>query len=381
MPDTSQSPLTVSANFPGGNVIVERIAGDHITVRQDLRDTEEDWFYWYFAVQGAAGRNLQVTFTGSDVFAAFGPAFSLDQGQTWAWLGREAVQGQSFTYRCPAGVDEVRFSVAMPYVHTNFVRFIRPYSTRSDVEITELCRSRHDRSVEMLRLGRLDGQAPLRILLTCRHHCCEMMASYALEGLLAAILAEDGLADWYRSNVEVVVVPFVDKDGVEAGDQGKNRRPHDHNRDYERGLYPETRAIHALAGEDYPPFNLALDLHCPWIRGPLHEVISFVGGPDLALWERVGQFSRMLEANCSGTLRFREADNLPFGVEWNTGTGLERHSFGGWAASLPGIRFASSLELPYALAGSAEVNAQSARIFGRDLAVTIRDFLSSPVSE
>ena len=40
-----------------------------------------------------------------------------------------------------------------------------------------------------------------------------------------------------------MMVPFTDYDGAQAGDQGKNRAPHDHNRDYVEFLYPETKAI------------------------------------------------------------------------------------------------------------------------------------------
>lgn len=40
-----------------------------------------------------------------------------------------------------------------------------------------------------MRVGRLDGKAEHRVLLTSRHHCCEMMATYSLEGLLETVLA------------------------------------------------------------------------------------------------------------------------------------------------------------------------------------------------
>jgi hypothetical protein len=62
------------------------------------------------------------------------------------------------------------------------------------------------------------------------------MASYSLEGLMEGILAGDDVGRWLAGHVEFLVVPFVDKDGVEEGDQGKNRRPHDHNRDYGPGV-------------------------------------------------------------------------------------------------------------------------------------------------
>jgi hypothetical protein len=41
-----------------------------------------------------------------------------------------------------------------------------------------------------------------------------------------------------------VVVPFVDEDGVEDGNAGKNRAPHDHNRDHgSHSLYPDAMAL------------------------------------------------------------------------------------------------------------------------------------------
>ena len=44
----ARTQICVDANFPGGNIVVDSIAGDLVTLRPDLRDTEGDWFYWYF---------------------------------------------------------------------------------------------------------------------------------------------------------------------------------------------------------------------------------------------------------------------------------------------------------------------------------------------
>jgi hypothetical protein len=46
------------------------------------------------------------------------------------------------------------------------------------------------REVETLRLGCLRAEPRHRVLLTARHHCCEMMASYVLEGVVAGVLAD-----------------------------------------------------------------------------------------------------------------------------------------------------------------------------------------------
>ena len=48
--------LTVDSDFPGGNLLVEKIEGDTVLVRQDVRDTQGTWFWWHFRVRGAAGR-------------------------------------------------------------------------------------------------------------------------------------------------------------------------------------------------------------------------------------------------------------------------------------------------------------------------------------
>jgi len=126
--------------------------------------------------------------------------------------------------------------------------------------------------------------------------------------------------------------------------------------------------------------RFALDMHCPWIRGEHNEVIYFVGGPDQENWERVGRFSRILEAVQTGPLTFEARNNLPFGQAWNTkanlkgGKGCSR-----WTAELPGILIGTSIEIPYADASGAAVTAETARALGRDLARALYRFLGGIV--
>lgn len=370
--------ITLDCDFPGGNIIVDSIDGDAIAVHQDLRDTTTDWFYWCFRARGAAGRKISATFTGSNVIGVRGPAMSLDAGQTWQWLGADSVSGQTFTCDVPASAAEVRFSFGMPYMETNLQAFLAQHAGSPFLEVGELCKTQKGRSAELLRLGRLDGSCRHRVLLTCRHHCCEMMASYALEGILASVLAADELGAWFRENVELMVVPFVDKDGVEDGDQGKNRAPRDHNRDYSgTSVHPTTRAIRELVpGWSAGKLHFAMDMHCPHIRGKNNEDIYFPGGPEPHIWQQVIHFSKIIERVQSGPLVFSAANNLPFGVAWNvTANGLQGMSFGGWSAKLKGIYMGASLELPYANASDREVNQETAFGFGHDLAKAIQAYL------
>ena len=363
--------MMIDCAFPGGNIVVEKIEGHSVFLRQDLRDTEGFWFYWCFRVCGAAGRTLTFNFTDGQPVGVRGPGVSLDEGVTWTWLGADRATAASFAYTFAPGADSVRFSFGMPYTQANWTRFLERVGGHPALRAGSLCRSRKGRSVEMLQAGRLDGAARARVAVTARHHCCEMMASYALEGLIEAILADDNDGRWLRGNVAFTIIPFVDKDGVEDGDQGKNRRPRDHGRDYDdKPIYPETRAIQdLLLTKGNGPLRLALDLHCPAIRGEWNEHIYQVGKNDATVWAQQQRFGRMLESARKGPLPYAAAKDLPYGTSWNTGANYAGGiGFSRWSPTIPGIELASGLELPYANASGVAVTADSARAFGRDLA-------------
>ncbi|MEN6578663.1 MAG: hypothetical protein ABFD90_20120 [Phycisphaerales bacterium] len=372
------SPFVMDANYPGGNIIVEQVDGDTVHVRPDLRDTEGWWFHWGFRARGAQGRSLTFAFSGRSPIGVRGPAVSADGGRSWSWLGAEAVKDGSFTYAFGADATEVRFCFAIPYLEENLREFLTGYKGNPNVALQELCKSGHGRSVERLHVGRLDGQARHRVLLTARHHACESMANYVLEGILETVLADNDVGYWFRRNVEFLAVPFMDKDGVEEGDQGKNRIPRDHNRDYiGKSIYPSVAALRTFVPNwSDGRLTAAFDLHCPYISGPHNEVIYIVGSEDESMWQQQQEFGRLLETVQTGPLVYRASDNLPFGKAWNTDTNADGNmSFGQWAGDLEGIRLAASFEFPYANAGGQPVTVEGARAFGRSLAKALRSYL------
>ena len=121
--------VVVDTSIPGGNGIVEKVEGDTVLLRQDLRDTAGDWFYWHVRVRGAAGRTLTFKFTKGNVLGVRGPAVSADGGKTWSWLGAAACQGASFRYAFPAGADDVRLSFTLPYFESHLKGFLAKHAT------------------------------------------------------------------------------------------------------------------------------------------------------------------------------------------------------------------------------------------------------------
>jgi len=370
--------LRIDAAIPGGNSVIERIEGDTVFLRQDQRDTEDSWFYWCFRVRGAAGRTLTFSFTDWDVIGVRGPALSEDAGWTWRYLGPDCAQDATFPYTFAPDADERWFCFTLPYTRRNLDRWLGGHADDPGLAVERLCVSNGGRPVDRLLAGCRDADAPVKVFLAARHHCCESIPGYLLEGFLDAVLADDEHGDWWRRSVALAVVPMADADGVEQGDQGKLRLPRDHGRDYAgQSLYAETAAI-----RDWLPvwggerLRLVLDLHCPWIRGGFNEHAYFVGSEDAGQWREMNRLGADFEASIRGPLPYHVAGNLPFGQSWNTqpdsdkGRGLCR-----WARRTFPSALAATLETPYAALEGVEVTADRARAFGADLSLGVRRYL------
>jgi hypothetical protein len=281
--------VTINADFPGGNVAVLHNEGGTAHVAPDLRG-DNPWFYWYF--EAKASKVGRVNFVFPETVAGFkngaigfqGPAISTDLGKTWKWMGTDRVDGSSFFYDFAKADQRVRFAVTIPYLQAEWDEFLSRNANSPHFEAGVLTKSRHGRNVELLQIGKATQDVKF-VLVTGRHHAAETMASYILEGFLEEAMSDSPSGEAFRKRYVLYAVPFVDKDGVEEGDQGKNRRPHDHNRDYgEKSIYPEVQAIKELDKE--VDFQFALDFHCPTLIMNDHQVI-----------ENVSEFARQIKVS------------------------------------------------------------------------------------
>src|SRR5262249_50901451 len=121
-----------------------------------------------------------------------------------------------------------------------------------------------------------------------------------------------------------------------------------------------------------------MDMHCPANRGGGHETIYFVAGRDEKTWKEVLAFCNILEKSQTGPLVYRSKNNLPFGQGWNNAAAYgNQKPFSHWAATLPGVVAATTLEVAYANAEGKVVTDQSARALGHDLTRALRKYLST----
>ncbi|MCX7935149.1 MAG: hypothetical protein N3A66_07820 [Planctomycetota bacterium] len=84
------------------------------------------------------------------------------------------------------------------------------------------------------------------------------------------------------------------------------------------------------------------------------------------------------EVRC-GPISYRAADDLPFGVGWNTGSNYHTGcGFTRWLADFSHVCLATTFEIPYANHRDLTLTPEMVRAFGADLAKSLqRYFLDS----
>lgn len=293
--------VKISAEFPGGNVIIQKNAVGKVEVAPDLRGGAP-WFYWCF--EATADQPGRVSFVFPEKVAGFpnggvgyqGPAISRDLGKTWDWMGAANAVEKGFFYDFTQADETVRLAMTLPYLQSDLDAFLKANEGNGHLARSVLTQSRKGRTVELLQVGK-PGPGVKPVLFTARHHACESIASFVLEGFMKAAIAATPDAVEFRKNYVLFAVPFVDKDGVEEGDQGKGRKPHDHNRDYgDAPIFPEIKAIQEL-GESHN-IQFLLDFHCPTLRMEDHQCMYFDGpkGTPVNNFKNVSELARLIKA-------------------------------------------------------------------------------------
>lgn len=355
--------MKIHANFTGGNIRVLKIDGSHVYVQNELRDTVGDWFYWAFCVEGAQGQTLTFHFD-KKWLGYYGPAISHDL-YNWIWENEEAAPAAYDAFTYTFGKDEtcVWFAHNKLYHPAHFDNFCKELG----LEQLTLCKSERGRDVPYLRIG----EGSQRMFLTSRHHACESTGTYVLEGVLRELL-RDPLPD-----MEIIVVPFVDYDGVVDGDQGKSRSPHDQNRDYplEFGsIYAVVREIRKLALEK--PTRYAFDYHSPWHVGGMNDWV-FMVEKHYDANKNMTRFGNLWHnAITPESLPYDVTGTLPPETDWNTGPAATCTNFMHLAA---GAELSFTVETPYFSCSGTPFTADGAREMGRCFAVALRQYHSRSV--
>lgn len=294
--------MEISLDFCGANAKILDVSDTEVQFQPDLRDTEGDWFYWAFAVKGAAGKTIKFSMKPKEYIGYFGAAVSTDL-INWRWSNTAESDFTGFTYTFGANENFVYFAHDMLYHPSRFYHFAELH--RMPIRIT--CNDNKGTPIPYLTVG----NGNYNIVLTARHHCCESTGDYIMEGMICEFI-NDPIPDF-----RVTAIPFIDADGTVNGDQGKNRRPHDHYLDYGmEPLYNGVRAIKELL--DIGDVKYIFDLHSPWHQTGRNDKLFFVRNPT----EKGDSFIQMgrlfEEENNPGSMIYNTENDISLGVDWYT---------------------------------------------------------------
>ena len=356
-------PTRFRTNFPGGNGVVVETDDGGFHIGADQRDSTQDWFYWCVEFNDIEAASVRICVERPDHLAMFGPAYQVDDG-AWAWANDKACDQSEFEFSVGPNSARLRVASVKPYSHDNLVSWFNNVSrTRGSLSQEVLCRTTQGKDLPILRVRSPSrGSKPIRILATARHHACETSANLVLEGLMEYVLQDAS------TGVELDCIPFVDLDGVEEGDQGKGREPHDHNRDYgDERIYPETAAIRRLLKVE-ERYDVVIDLHSPWIREPHNECAHIVLPKPGDMERSIDEFSEWLEArSCNTGMGFRRSDNLRFGQRWNRSSDAEGSTFIGYVRKYRCSDLAFTMEVPFAASHGVKLKLEDYREFGNNI--------------
>ena len=377
------SRIQIDSDFPGGNVRVrdlDEVRGV-VAISPDSSPARGDWFWFHFRVRGAGGRTLRFEFDnpGGEFIGPLGPAVSTDGGQSWHWLQPEGgAPGAFFDYVFPSDVAEVRFAHGIPYNEAEWRAFAASLPDNPRIVRDVLCKSQSGRrDVEMLTVEPHQGVRPEWLFVfTARHHCSEVSANPVMEGFIEEALSDTPDGRWLAKNARCLFIPFMDKDGCEEGDQGKNRKPHCYNRDYVEGCYSSVRALKRLIPEQSKDMKVFfIDLHSPWSRTNEHEWY-YSRGPDNpdrpeldARWRRFRD--ELSAATAGGPLVYDPKWDIPGGVGYNQFERMGTSSCA-WFSRLPNCWCAFCMEYGYGLCGGVFTRERGRDLGRRCMRATVR---------
>ena len=346
--------------FDGENIKINSIEANTVHLEQEIRDSGEWWFWWNFKIEVDCVQTIRFIFDNGNVVHKKGVCYRFED-EPFAYSLEARISASEFEfYFDKPGVWQFAFSI--PYLLNDWQSFINGLSKKPNVVCVG--KSEQGRALEIIDENPTAKQC---IVMTCRHHACESVAAFSMEGAVKHWL-ESELAKKYR----LIVFPFVDLDGVQNGDQGKSRLPHDHNRDYiENSIYESVRFLKKIAQEQN--VKCLFDMHCPAAYGGAHDHLSLIGLAQPYQNEQ-RKFASILEQtvkqlNCP--IEYDVKNDILYGEQWNKGDMPTCSRYFAENGALLSFTFehpfAGDMEKPY--------SPDDVRAFGKCFAVSVEKYL------
>lgn len=229
--------VTIAFNFPGAPPLACAITGARafdllVSPEHAPPINPSPWYAFRYEATGDAPVSVTLRYLESG--HRYAP--KLRTGGAWRDIPASvSTDGKTARIDLPPGSGVVAAQELV--TPTDAAMALSRWSNATGAPVFTLGTSHDGRRIEAIRLGR--AEAPRLVVLLGRQHPPEVTGAIAMEAFVDA-LAER--ADTL-GNVQVLVVPMLNPDGVTRGHWRANRGATDLNRDWGDFTQPETRAV------------------------------------------------------------------------------------------------------------------------------------------
>lgn len=198
------------------------------------------WYGFRYQTDGAA-EPVTVTLRYLGGQHRYAPKWSERKG-VWRELPSTPVdEGKGASFQLPPGKGMIAAQEIITPADTKAA--MQRWSAASGAKPFTLGRSHDGRPIEAIRLGRAD--APRLVILLGRQHPPEVTGAMAMEAFIDTLVEDVAGKPATPADIQFLIVPMLNPDGVTRGHWRANRGAVDLNRDWGIFTQPETRAVKA----------------------------------------------------------------------------------------------------------------------------------------
>ena len=252
--------IGVTSNFEGGSAgKVEQVSAQHLRIAvqgqldQDQRNRQADWYY--FKLDNLPTKQVVIDLV--DLAGEYNyksPAYSVTRGTrpvysydgvSWRHFRDSQVSWDAhephLTLRFTPEHDRMWIAHVPPYTNKDLAALMDGFRNSPYLERQSVGKTVEGRDMPLLAITNPKiSEAKKKVLwLMFRQHAWETGTSWACDGAVRFLLADDERAARIRDNVIVRIFPMADPDGVADGGVRFNRNGYDLNRNWDT-LDPRT---------------------------------------------------------------------------------------------------------------------------------------------